>query len=72
MELMVEEGPLCVDQSQIALEDLHEHTKPYLLVEDEKDEQLEYAFHSNPFFMKITISRMKVVVCHCVFPHLIF
>ena len=47
---MVEEGPLCVFQTQISPEYLHEHTKPYLLVEDEMDEQLKYALHSNPYF----------------------
>ena len=36
---MVEERSLCVDQIQNFPEDLHEHTKPSLLVEDEKDEQ---------------------------------
>ena len=38
-ELMVEEGPLCVFQTQISPEDWHEHTNPSLLVEDENDEQ---------------------------------
>ena len=36
---MVEERPLSVDHIQNFPENLHEHTKPYLLVEDEKDEQ---------------------------------
>ena len=36
---MVEEGPLCVFQTQISHEDLHEHTNPSLLVEDENGEQ---------------------------------
>ena len=31
-ELMVEEGPLCVFQTQVSPEDLHEHTQPSLLV----------------------------------------
>ena len=38
-ELMVEEGPLCVFQTQISPEELHEHTNPSLLVKDENDEQ---------------------------------
>ena len=38
-ELMVEEGPLCVFQTQISPEDLHEHTNPSFLMEDENDEQ---------------------------------
>ena len=36
---MVEEGPLCVFQTQISPEDLHEHANPSLLVEYENDEQ---------------------------------
>ena len=38
-ELMVEEGPLCVFQTQVPPEYLHGHTNPSLLVEDENDEQ---------------------------------
>ena len=37
-ELMVEEGPLCVFQTQIPPKDVHEHTSPLLLVEYEEDE----------------------------------
>ena len=48
--LVVEDGSLCVFQNLIPPEDLHEHTKPSLLVEDEKDEQLKSALHSNPSF----------------------
>ena len=40
-ELMVEDGPLCVFQTQMSPRDLHEHTKPSFLVEDEKDEKLK-------------------------------
>ena len=47
---MVEDGTLCVFQTQISPEDLHEHTKNSLLVEDEKVEQLESSFHSNHSF----------------------
>ena len=35
---MVEEGPLCVFQTQVSPEDLQEHTNPSLFVEDENDE----------------------------------
>ena len=38
-ELMVEERTLCVDHIKSFPENSHEHTKPYLLVEDEKDEK---------------------------------
>ena len=48
--LVVEDGPLCVFQTLIPLEYLHEHTKPSLLVEDEKDEKIKSALHSNPSF----------------------
>ena len=37
--LMVEEGPLCVFQTQISPEVLHEHTNPPLLVKNKNDEQ---------------------------------
>ena len=43
-ELIIEEGPLCVFQTQISPKDVHEHTKTSLLVEYEKDEQ-----HFNKF-----------------------
>ena len=36
---MVEEGPLCVFQTQISPEELHEHTNPSFLVKDENDGQ---------------------------------
>ena len=51
---MVEEGPLCVFQTQISPKDLHEHTNPSLFMEDEKDEQLCNQSH--------TIE--KPAVCH--------
>ena len=47
---MVEDGALCVFQNLIPPKDLHEHTKPSLLVEDEKDEKIKSALHSNPSF----------------------
>ena len=37
-ELMAEEILLCVDQIQTFPGDLHEHTKPSLIAEDEKNE----------------------------------
>ena len=47
---MVEDGPLCVFQTQNSPEDLHEHTKQSLLVKDEKNEKLKFALLSNPSF----------------------
>ena len=38
-ELMVEEKPLGVDHIQNFPENLHEHTKPYLLAKEEEDKQ---------------------------------
>ena len=38
LELRVEERPLCVYQTRISPEDLQEHTKPSLFMDDEKDE----------------------------------
>ena len=49
-ELMVEDGPLCVLQTQVSPEDLHEHTNPSLMVEDDKDEKIKSALDSNPSF----------------------
>ena len=46
---MVEEGPVDAFQTQSLLEDLHEQTKPSLLVEKEKDTKLNPASHSNPY-----------------------
>ena len=39
LELMVEEGPLCVYQTHFLPENLQEHTRPSLFMDDEKDEQ---------------------------------